>query len=134
MTAPPLEQKQHNEAALKHSHRERRHNLPAIGFPGGARPELDAAPWRKVALADPPTLHLPPVEFRRCVFDRRGFDVTCLFTVEDAGRDGRRYSASLEHGEPWPAAACPVKIAIPAGTDRRVGPGRDPVQSIAGLI
>src|SRR4051794_11859217 len=112
MTPPPLEEKQPNEDALKGSHRADRHNLPAIGFPGGGRPEMDTAPRRKVALADSPTLHLPPVIFRRCVFHRWGFDVTSLFTVEDSGRDGRRYPTSLMHGEHRAADDRPVKIGI----------------------
>src|SRR3954463_2588433 len=112
MTPPPLEQEQHDEGTLKRSHRADRCNLPTIGFPGGARPEMDAARWRKVALADPPALHLPPVEFRPCVFDGWGFDVTCFFTVENAGRDGRCNPASLVHGEHRAADDRSVEIGI----------------------
>ena len=91
-------------------------------------------PGGRLLFADSPALHLPPVKFRRCVFDGWGFDVTCFFTVEDARGDGRRYPAALEHGEHWAADDCSIKIGIIVSENRRVGPGSDLVQSIAGLM
>ena len=110
MTPPPLEQKQHDEAALKRNRRADRRNLPTISISQAVRGlKIDAAPRRKVALANPPTLHLPPVEFRRGVFHGWSFDVTCFFTVEDAGRDGRRYRLPSSMENIGPPTIAPSK-------------------------
>src|SRR5882757_3628913 len=105
-----------------------------ICFPSGERLEIDTAPSRKVAFIDPPMLHLPPIEFRRRVSDCRGFDVACFFPVKDPDDNGRGYPASLEHGEHWPANESLSKKGIVVRENRRVGRGRESVQSISGFM
>src|SRR5882757_8525878 len=105
-----------------------------IRFPGGGWLEIDAAPSRKVAFADPPTLHLPPVEFRRRVSDCWGFDVAGFFPVKDPDGNGRGYQPSLKHGEHWPANESLSEKRIVVRENRRVGRGRESVQSISGFM
>src|SRR5882757_8807277 len=105
-----------------------------IRFPGGGWPEIDAAPSWKVAFADPPALHLPPIEFWRRVSDGRGFDIACFFPVKDPHGNGRGYPTSLKHGEHWPANESLSEKRIVVRENRRVGRGREPVQSISGFM
>ena len=64
MTAMPLKEKQRDETALKQEHGADGQDRPAVGFPRRGRFEENRASRRQVALADPPSLHLPPVVFR----------------------------------------------------------------------
>src|SRR5258705_9209754 len=134
MTAMPLQQQEQNEDGLKQNHRANSQNLPTIHFPGGGWPEIDAALRWQVVLVYSPTLHLPPVEPRRRIFDGWGLDVARLFAVKDANGNSRGYLASLIDGEHRSADDCRPEKGIVVGKNRRVRRGVEFVQRIAGLM
>src|SRR5258708_40128375 len=78
-------------------------DLPGIALPYGWFAEVDRAPRRKIAVADPKALHLSPVKSRWCEMCGRSFDVAGLFTIEDTNRSRRGHSTPFQgrlHGPP----------------------------------
>ena len=89
---------------------------------------------RQTALGDPPPLHLSPVEYGRCKRDKRRFDVTGLFTVEDADSDLRRPLAKLGDGVHWTTDNAFSKIGTVVRENRCIGYGRKSGQRAAAFM
>jgi hypothetical protein len=78
----------------------------------------------QAAFADPPALHFPPVEPRRCKFDGRCLDVARLLAPEDANGNRRCLSAAVLHQENWAADNLLAEESLVVGKNGRVGNGR----------
>jgi len=89
MTPTTLVQQDRDEPGLDQNKHDSEGYLAGIPLPQAGFAEIYFAVRGQALLADVPTLQLPPVEFRQCVFDGRRFDVAGLFTFEDTERNSR---------------------------------------------
>jgi hypothetical protein len=77
----PLHQQPRNDCHLSQQRRETNCQLPAVALPRLQFAKVDLAPRRQAAFADPPTLQLPPVEFRHCKSGGRRYDVAVSWAM-----------------------------------------------------
>jgi hypothetical protein len=89
LTPTMLTEQGRNKPRLRQNYRGDEGNLPPIPLQHGWFSEVDFAAGGQTARADPPTLHLPPVEFRRCKWGWWNFDVAGLLTFENANSRSR---------------------------------------------